>query len=120
MFDFCINKLFVLNYVQVLIVSPQNIDDFILKILCDMRLRHLHIVQNENTPKTVLACSVAAWSSFRKQTINTTLVHLAFDMTFSRCYENLIIQPCAPVFSVTCNMNKINVSITYLKMFFAL
>lgn len=51
---------------QVLIISPQNLDDDVLQLLASTKLKHLHIFQNKYCPTTPAACSEKAWRSLRK------------------------------------------------------
>lgn len=51
---------------QILIISPQNLDDDVLQLLASTKLKHLHIFQNKYCPTTPAACSEKAWRSFRK------------------------------------------------------
>lgn len=60
------------------------------------KLKYLIIVQNENTPKTVLPCSANAWILFQKQTNGNVRVNLYASVC------GLLLQPMAPVYSITC------------------
>lgn len=73
------------------------------------KLKHLHIVQNENTPKTVTACNEKAWIHFKQCAPEGLRVHLeAISNGQTEC--DLLIQPEAPVYSITCkNVRKISV-----------
>lgn len=51
---------------QVLIISPQNLDDDVLQLLASTKLKHLHIFQNKYCPTTPAACSEKAWRNLRK------------------------------------------------------
>lgn len=51
---------------QVLIISPQNLDDDVLQLLASTKLKHLHIFQNKYCPITPAGCSEKAWRNLRK------------------------------------------------------
>lgn len=74
-----------------------------LQALTDTNLMHLHILQNENTPKFVLPCSAKAWINFKKRVMTERpKIHLsAIDC-------DLLIQPEAPVYSITLEMVRID------------
>lgn len=64
-------------------------------------LIRFHIIQNENTPKTVVACSIKAWSKFKQLAKERLKVHLeAISSGNDEC--ELLIQPEAPVHSIKC------------------
>lgn len=87
---------------QILKLSPQNIDDALLRALIDTNLLHLHITQNRNTPETALPCSAKAWSNFKRMVNDHPKIHLsAIDC-------DLLIQPEAPVHSITCQIVREN------------
>lgn len=72
-----------------------------LRLIVDSKLKHLHIVQNENTPKTVTPCSARAWAHFKQNASEHMQVHLeAISNDTNEC--DLLIQPGAPVHSITC------------------
>lgn len=84
---------------QVLTISPQNIDDDVLSLLADTKLRHLHLLQNCYTPKyvTISACGVKAWRSLKK-TNPRMRVHLRLENLDD---GEVVLQPEAPVHSIT-------------------
>ncbi|ALC41369.1 CG11044 [Drosophila busckii] len=84
---------------QVLTISPQNIDDDVLSLLADTKLRHLHLLQNCYTPNhlTISACGVKAWRSL-KRTNPRMRVHLRVE---NLADGEVVLQPEAPVHSIT-------------------
>lgn len=82
-----------------LTISPQNIDDDVLSLLADTKLRHLHLLQNCYTPKyvTISACGVKAWRSLKK-TNPRMRVHLRLENLDD---GEVVLQPEAPVHSIT-------------------
>lgn len=89
-------------------ISPQNIDDSMLQALTDTNLMHLHIVQNGNTPQTVMPCSAKAWTNFKCMVNENPKIHL------SAIECDLLIQPEAPIYSITCELVRLNQTIQYL------
>ncbi|KAL9918892.1 F-box only protein 39 [Glossina fuscipes fuscipes] len=84
---------------QILTIAPQNIDDDILSLLGDTRLKHLHLLQNCYTASylTINHCSVRAWRTLKRD--NPRLkIHLRLE---SLSDGELVIQPEAPVYSIT-------------------
>lgn len=82
-------------------ISPQNIDDSMLRHLTQSKLKHLHIVQNENTPRTVMPCSVKAWLQFKHLARDNLRTHLeAISKENEEC--DLLIQPDAFIHSIKC------------------
>ncbi|EDW74852.2 uncharacterized protein Dwil_GK15904 [Drosophila willistoni] len=84
---------------QVLTISPQNIDDDVLSLLADTKLRHLHLLQNCYTPNylTISACGVKAWRNLKK-TNPRLRVHLRLE---NMTDGEVVLQPEAPVHSIT-------------------
>jgi F-box protein 39 len=82
---------------QVLIISPQNLDDDVLQLLSSTALKHLHIFQNNYSPTTPAACSAKAWKLLRKDNPRIK-VHLRVE---SSSNGDITFQPNAPVYSVT-------------------
>ncbi|KAH8257805.1 hypothetical protein KR038_001344 [Drosophila bunnanda] len=84
---------------QVLTISPQNIDDDVLSLLADTKLRHLYLLQNCYTPShlTISACGVKAWRSLKK-TNPRMRVHLRLENLTD---GEVVLQPEAPVHSIT-------------------
>lgn len=82
---------------NVLIISPQNLDDDVLQLLSSTALRHLHIFQNSYSPTTPAACSAKAWKALRKEN-QKIQVHLRIESTTN---ADMTFQPNAPVYSVT-------------------
>lgn len=82
-----------------LTISPQNIDDDVLSLLADTKLRHLHLLQNCYTPNhlTISACGVKAWRSL-KATNPRMRVHLRMENLVD---GEVVLQPEAPVHSIT-------------------
>lgn len=116
LFRVCI---FFLIFSQILVISPHNIDDKILEILSESKLLHLYLLQNEHTPKniTVAACSSKAWGNFHDRNASIQ-VHLVIDVV--RNDTDLVIQPNAPVYSVTYKAPYLKVnSIICLKISYA-
>jgi len=83
----------------VLTISPQNIDDDVLSLLADTKLRHLHLLQNCYTPShlTISACGVKAWRNVKK-TNPRLRVHLRLENLTD---GEVVLQPEAPVHSIT-------------------
>ncbi|XP_013117529.2 uncharacterized protein LOC106094839 [Stomoxys calcitrans] len=115
--DACCTKMRVLNIVNVtslhcpimhvglflnlqdLTISPQNIDDDVLMLLADSKLKHLHLLQNCYTTSylAIGSCSVKAWRVLKRD--NPQLkVHLRLE---SLNDGEVVFQPEAPVYSVT-------------------
>ncbi|EDS35792.1 conserved hypothetical protein [Culex quinquefasciatus] len=86
--------------VQVLVVSPQNIDDDVLTLLADSRVRHLYLFQNRYTPAAIAIspCSVRGWRLLRRDNPNLR-VHLRAEST-SGAAEILLQPEPAPVHSM--------------------
>ncbi|EDW48661.1 GM21995 [Drosophila sechellia] len=84
---------------QVLTISPQNIDDDVLSLLADTKLRHLHLLQNCYTPShlTISACGAKAWRNVKK-TNPRMRVHLRLENLTD---GEVVLQPEAPVHSIT-------------------
>uniref|UniRef100_A0A182IL67 Uncharacterized protein n=1 Tax=Anopheles atroparvus TaxID=41427 RepID=A0A182IL67_ANOAO len=83
---------------QVLIVSPQNIDDDVLMLLADSQVKHLTLLQNRYTPPAlaISPCSAKAWLVVRRD--NPKLrVHLRVESTTNAV---ILLQPEAPVASM--------------------
>lgn len=85
---------------QVLVVSPQNIDDDVLTLLADSRVRHLYLFQNRYTPAAIAIspCSVRGWRLLRRDNPNLR-VHLRAEST-SGAAEILLQPEPAPVHSM--------------------
>lgn len=86
-------------------MSPQSIDENLLKILAKCELKDFWIIQNELTPKTIVPCDENAWRAFRMINV-TTRIHLYASDADSSDFSNfgdveLLIQPAAPIYSVT-------------------
>ncbi|XP_067628767.1 F-box only protein 39 [Eurosta solidaginis] len=84
---------------KVLTISPQNIDDDVLLLLADTKLKHLHLFQNRYTTTylSISPCSVKAWRQLKRD--NPMLkVHLRVE-SMGDC--EVVFQPEAPVYSVT-------------------
>ncbi|XP_050092027.1 uncharacterized protein LOC126575393 [Anopheles aquasalis] len=83
---------------QVLIVSPQNVDDDVLLLLADSKVKHLTLLQNRYTPPAlaISPCSAKAWLTVRRD--NPRLrVHLRVESTSN---AQILLQPEAPVASM--------------------
>lgn len=84
---------------QVLVISPQNIDDDILQLIADGSLKHLCLHQNRYSPAGdgISSCSAKAWEGVRKG--NPKLkVHLSIDSDSSDA--EIVLQLNAPVYSI--------------------
>ncbi|XP_055610957.1 LOW QUALITY PROTEIN: uncharacterized protein LOC129757692 [Uranotaenia lowii] len=83
---------------QVLVVSPQNIDDDVLTLLADSKVRHLYLFQNRYTPPPSLSApGRKGWRILRRD--NPLLqVHLRIESTSARA--EILLQPEAPVHSM--------------------
>ncbi|XP_055317479.1 F-box only protein 39 [Sitodiplosis mosellana] len=100
-----LQQIAMMSNLEILKLSPQNIDDSMLHLIVESNLKHLHIVQNENTPKTVMPCSAKAWTHFKQHASEHLQVHLeAISKYTNGC--DLLIQPEAPVHSITCKNAK--------------
>lgn len=84
---------------QVLVISPQNIDDDILQLIADGNLRHLCLHQNRYTPAGdgISSCSAKAWENVKK-TNPKLKVHLSIDS--DNPDTEIVLQVNAPVYSV--------------------
>ncbi|XP_035919184.1 uncharacterized protein LOC118517306 [Anopheles stephensi] len=83
---------------QVLEVSPQSIDDDVLTLLADSKVKHLTLLQNRYTPPAlaISPCSAKAWLTVRRD--NPKLrVHLRVE---SATNAVILLQPEAPVASM--------------------
>lgn len=89
----------ILFKLKVLKISPQNINDSMLWLITDSQIKHLYIVQNENTPATAMPCSINAWFKFKRRAKDLR-VHLILSSNGEVC--NLLIQPKAPIYSIKC------------------
>lgn len=84
---------------RVLVISPQSVDDDVLTLLADSRVRHLHLLQTRYTPVAcaLSACSARAWQLIRRD--NPAMrVHLCVESTHGG--GEVLLQPDAPVHSV--------------------
>lgn len=84
---------------QVLVISPQNIDDDILQLIADGSLQHLCLYQNRYSPAGdgISSCSAKAWEGVKKG--NPKLkVHLSIDSDSSDA--EIVLQINAPVYSI--------------------
>ncbi|XP_053685778.1 uncharacterized protein LOC128735313 [Sabethes cyaneus] len=83
---------------QVLVVSPQNIDDDILTLLADSKVRHLYLFQNRYTPAaiSISPCTAKGWRLLRRDNPNLR-VHLRVESTN---VGEILLQPAAPVHSM--------------------
>lgn len=70
-----------------------------LLLITDSQIKHLYIVQNENTPATAVPCSINAWFKFKGRAKDLR-VHLIASSNGEVC--NLLIQPKAPIYSIKC------------------
>lgn len=86
---------------QILIISPQNIDDDLLLLFADSRLRHLHILQNCYSPshQRIEACSGRAWRILKRDNPKL-MVHLRVESLSATQFSEVLWQPDAPVHSV--------------------
>ncbi|KAK9890864.1 hypothetical protein WA026_012208 [Henosepilachna vigintioctopunctata] len=99
---------------QVLIVSPQNLGDDNIELLCYTNLKHLHILQNRYTPNDVNIKPVSPQSWKKCRQINRVLrVHLQLE---SMKEKPLIWQKGAPVKTVLYNSPHIGANINQLVM----
>ncbi|XP_058833552.1 uncharacterized protein LOC131691285 [Topomyia yanbarensis] len=83
---------------RILVVSPQNIDDDILTLLADSKVRHLYLFQNRYTPAaiTISPCTAKGWRLLRRDNPNLR-VHLRVESTSA---GEILLQPDAPVHSM--------------------
>lgn len=86
------------HHFQILVISPQNIDDDVLILLADSRIRHLHLLQNRYTPSSICItpCNAKAWRIVKRDNSNLC-VHLRVESTKD---GEVLIQPEAPVYSI--------------------
>ncbi|XP_031622465.1 uncharacterized protein LOC116340235 [Contarinia nasturtii] len=90
-----LQQISMLSNLEILKISPQNIDDSMLRLIAVSKLKHLHIVQNENTPKTVMPCTAKAWTHFKR--VASENIHVHLETNSNRNGEcDLVIQPEAP------------------------
>lgn len=84
---------------QVLIISPQNIDDRLLQMLAESSLKHLYLLQNTHSSvsTSICACTSRAWTQFRKKN-DIMRIHLRLE---SLDDGSILLQPQAPVYSIT-------------------
>ena len=103
-------------YSQILVISPQNIDDDVLILLADSKIQHLHLLQNCYSPASVCiaACNAKAWRIVKRD--NPYLhVHLRVEATSGAGY--ILLQPEAPVYSIMYQTPKTQVYKTYVVVF---
>ncbi|XP_054272004.1 uncharacterized protein LOC128992449 [Macrosteles quadrilineatus] len=81
---------------QVLEISPQNLGAEVIYLLGEIRLRHLHILQNRYTPLDVTAVGSKCWRDCAKRNPGLK-VHLRVESTRER---HLLWQEGAPVHTV--------------------
>nr|XP_029731265.1 uncharacterized protein LOC109410568 [Aedes albopictus] len=83
---------------QVLVISPQNIDDDVLTLLADSKVRHLYLLQNRYTPAAISISpgTVKGWRMVRRDNPNLR-VHLRVESTSA---GEILLQPEAPVHSM--------------------
>lgn len=89
-------------------VSPQNIDDDVLTLLADSKVRHLYLLQNRYTPAAIAITpgTVKGWRMVRRDNPNLR-VHLRVESTSS---AEILLQPEAPVHSMIYQSPKTMVS----------
>ena len=82
-----------------LVISPQNIDDDVLQLIADSKIRHLYLYQNRYTPESIriMSCSEKAWEMVKRDNPKL-LVHLRIETTYD---TEILLQPSAPVYSLT-------------------
>lgn len=98
-------------FLQILVISPQNVDDDVLMLLADSKVQHLHLLQNRYTPSNICitACNPKAWRIVKRD--NPSLcVHLRVESTGG---ADILIQPEAPVYSIMYHTPKAQVG-TYI------
>ncbi|XP_055388355.1 F-box/LRR-repeat protein 3, partial [Condylostylus longicornis] len=86
---------------KVLVISPQNIDDDVLQLIADTKLKHLFLYQNRYTPMStsIRNCSEKAWKIIKRD--NPELkVHIKVESFQS---NEFVFQPEAPVYSILYN-----------------
>ncbi|XP_036334720.1 uncharacterized protein LOC118745302 [Rhagoletis pomonella] len=94
---------------QVLTISPQNIDDDVLLLLADTKLKHLHLLQNRytSTHLSISPCSVKAWRQLKRD--NPKLkVYLRVE---SMGDGEVVFQPEAPVYCVSYESPKSRINV---------
>lgn len=93
---------------QVLVISPQSVDDDILTLLADSKVRHLHLLQNQYTPcaARISACSAKAWRTVKRDNPDLC-VHLRVESTGE---AEALLQPEAPVVSIVYSTPKTRVT----------
>lgn len=102
--------LFNLNsLLQILVISPQNIDDDVLTLVADSRIRHLHLLQNRYTPSNICisSCNAKAWNIVRRDNPGLR-VHIRVESSGA---GEILFQPGAPVYSIMYETQKTPVSI---------
>lgn len=93
---------------QVLEISPQNIDDDVITLIGDSRIVHLHLVQNKHTPTAISlsSCTAKAWRTAKRDNPDLK-VHMRVEST--NCGE-FVFQPEAPVHSIVYRTPKTKIS----------
>jgi len=94
-------------FVQVLMISPQNLGEDLVQLLAHTNLRHLHIIQNRYTPGDINIRPVSGkiWKQCRH--LNSSLaVHL--EVKGAR-HGNVLWQERAPVHSILYDSSYIKV-----------
>lgn len=94
---------------QILVITPQNLDDDVLMLLADSKVRHLHILQNRYTPSGIVTspCTAKGWRLVKRDNPNLN-VHLRVESTSD---SEILIQPEAPVRSIIYQTPKTKVRI---------
>lgn len=104
---------------HILVITPQNLDDDVLTLLADSKIRHLHILQNRYTPSGIVTspCTVKGWRLVKRDNPHL-YVHLRIESTSD---GEILIQPEAPVRSIIYQAPKAKVRnvIIYLLQFYA-
>lgn len=90
------NAIVLYVFLQILVISPQNLGSDLLLMLSQIRLRHLHILQNRYTPIDIEPMNTFDWKQCVKA--NSTLkVHLRVESIRER---QILWQPSSPVSSI--------------------
>lgn len=91
-------------------ISPQNLNDDLLNLCIDSKLKELFIVQNGHTPVNVMPCSKYAWEKFRNSKTSIR-VHFVIESNINAHIKPLI-QPNAPIYSIWIDSTNSSVNVT--------
>lgn len=96
--------------IQILIISPQSLDDQLLVEISMSTVEDLKIMQNDHTPESIFPCSAIAWREFSRNNCNRMRIHLCVE---SKDAREILLQPAAPIYSIWYKTKKTKVNEIY-------